>query len=181
MADKIINYFNAYTNQRFQYWQKEHWERADAAAFIEANAAKDNALTRQGELQELKDWHAEQKRQFDESLSKSYEEMYQRFEKDGIDALERAIDRSSIGVKGVAKWTDLDDLKEQYALISAGASYLQNIDFDSVIGSNGAVDYRPAVKKFVSVIKKFTNFVSSMKLSPVNNFEIDENIYGKMP
>ena len=46
------------------------------------------------------------------------------FEKDGVDALERAIDRSSIGIKGVARYTFTDDLTEQLALLSAGASYV---------------------------------------------------------
>ena len=124
LRNALVNEINQMLKIQQFDWQKQTDTKRLGYEFMEAQAAQTNASANFQNVKNLREKYTRELAQADQRIAMESARLEHEFEKDGVDALERAIDRSSIGIKGVARYTFTDDLTEQLALLSAGASYV---------------------------------------------------------
>lgn len=166
-------------------WANERAKEKTTIGFIEANAAKTTAETGKSHLQFLKDkWNDELKIKGKE-LDNESERLLQNFEKNGVEALNKALDEATLHFKlgGFGfNYTSPDDLVKQIALVNAASRYFQNVDIEKVLQENKGWTLGKATldayDKFSSLLQKMSMVPA---LAPVAVPSVFHDFEGKQP
>lgn len=145
-------------------WQNQRAKERTAIGFIEANAAKWNAETNKGQLELAKQKYASDVQFRARELDNESERLLQSFEKNGLEALNEAIDEASLHLKVTNfgfTYTSPDDLQKQLALINACSRYFDNINVKNIAVDNGWTLKKgvlDAYQKFNGLMQRMNQF-----------------------
>lgn len=179
LVNSLLDTIRVNQQQQYNSWLHQYQQDQSAIGFIEAHAAKMNAQTAQGQLELAKEKWRDELKLRERQLDNESERLLQSFEKNGYQALEKAIDEASLHFKigGLAfTYTSPDDLVKQTALVSACTRYFENLDMQRVLDDNKGWTLSKGLIDCYQKFQRFANRVSinrNLQMNDLPNLDVN--------